>query len=233
MKFSSTVDLMRSIWRTLDRSTIRSIVLICLSVGVVGVSYGVTATAAGFPLWQVLALAVLVLGSASEFLFVGIAAASGNLLAAVVAGLLVNLRNFAYGMSAGEFLRPGWQKLVGAHLVNDESVAVAKAQSQLPRKQAAFWLSGLGILLCWPLGALLGASLGQIIQRPEALGLDAVFPAVLIGLILPALRDRKTLLAASTGTAVTLAATPFVPAGLAPLLALLAVLLVLPQRKLT
>ncbi|GAA1048345.1 AzlC family ABC transporter permease [Arthrobacter russicus] len=60
-----------------------------LSVGIVGVSYGVTATAAGFPLWQ-----ILVLGSSSEFLFVGIAAASGNLLAAVVAGLLVNLRNF-------------------------------------------------------------------------------------------------------------------------------------------
>ena len=222
---------MRSIWRTLDRSTIRSIALISLSVGIVGVSYGVTATAAGFPLWQILALAILVLGSSSEFLFVGIAAASGNLLAAVVAGLLVNLRNFVYGVSAGEFLRPGWRKFFGAHLVNDESVAVAKSQIGLRRKRAAFWLCGLGILLCWPLGALLGASLGQIVQRPESLGLDAVFPAVLLALVLPAMRERRTILAAAAGAALSLAATPFLPAGLAPLLALSALLLVLSRRS--
>ncbi|ABY22454.1 branched-chain amino acid permease [Renibacterium salmoninarum ATCC 33209] len=225
------VDHIRSIWRTLDRPTIRSILLICLSVGVVGISYGVTAKAAGFPLWQILALAILVLAASSEFLFVGIAAARGNLVAAVVAGLLVNIRNFAYGITAGEFLRPGWQKILGAHLVNDESVAVTKAHAGLQQKRAAFWLCGVGIMLCWPLGALTGALLGQVVQRPEVIGLDAIFPAALLALIAPSLRDGKTLLTAAAGTAVALAAIPFVPEGVAPLLALLAVVLVLPKRK--
>ncbi|XGU20469.1 hypothetical protein ACETU7_06855 [Rhodococcus sp. 3Y1] len=40
-------------------------VLICLSVAIVGASYGVTAGSAGFSLWQLLALAVLVLGASS------------------------------------------------------------------------------------------------------------------------------------------------------------------------
>ena len=79
-------------------------------------------------------------------------------------------------------------------------------------------------------GALLGASLGQIEQRPESLGLDAVFPAVLLALLLPAMRERRALLAAAVGTALSLAATPLLPVGLAPLLALSALLLVLPRR---
>ena len=131
-------------------------VLICLSMAIVGVSYGVTAGSAGFSLWQLLALAVLVLGASSEFLFIGIIAAGGSATAAVVAGLLINSRNFAYGMSAGSFLGrdrykdsgwrrgSGWRKLVGAHLVNDESVAVAMAQESVERKRAAFWFCGIG-----------------------------------------------------------------------------------------
>lgn len=152
-------------------------------------------------------------------------------MAAVVAGLLVNVRNFAYGISAGEFLHPGWQKVLGAHLVNDESIAVAKAQNSPEQKRAAFWFCGIGILLCWPLGALLGTSLGQFVQRPESLGLDAVFPSVLLALIVPALRNGKTLLTAAVGTAITVAAIPFVPDGVAPLLALIAVVLLLPERR--
>ncbi len=158
-------------------------VLICLSVAIVGASYGVTAGSAGFSLWQLLALAVLVLGASSEFLFIGIIAAGGGAVAAVIAGLLINSRNFAYGLAAGSFLGEarhtdsgwrrgsGWRKLVGAHLVNDESVAVAMAQESVERKRAAFWFCGIGIAVSWPIGALLGGLLGRVVRDPRRVGI--------------------------------------------------------------
>ncbi|MCD2104722.1 AzlC family ABC transporter permease [Rhodococcus erythropolis] len=228
---------MRSLWRTVDRDTIRVTVLICLSVAVVGVSYGVTAGSAGFSIWQLLALAVLVLGASSEFLFIGIIAAGGGALAAVAAGLLINSRNFAYGLAAGSFLGEarhrgsGWRKLVGAHLVNDESVAVAMAQGSVKQKRAAFWFCGIGIAVSWPIGALLGGLLGGVVQDPAALGLDAAFPVVILALVLPALREKVTLLAGVIGAAVAVATSPFLPSGTAPLVALLSLAVTIPFRE--
>jgi predicted branched-subunit amino acid permease len=80
------------------------------------------------------------------------------------------------------------------------------------------------VLLCWPAGAVLGALLGSVITDTGAFGLDAMFPAVILALIVPALRDRRLSRAAVTGAAIALAATPFLPPGLPELLALLALL---------
>jgi branched chain amino acid efflux pump len=80
------------------------------------------------------------------------------------------------------------------------------------------------VLVCWPLGALLGALLGQVVHDTDVLGLDATFPAVILALVFPALRQRRTLLAALVGAAIALAATPLLPAGLPVLVALLGLL---------
>ena len=198
------------------------------------------AVASGFPLWVPAALSVLVLAGASEFLFIGIVAAGGNPIAAALAGLLVNARHLPYGLALPDMTGPdmtspgvpgrGWRRLLGSHVMNDESVVFALAQEDLPRKRAAYWACGLGVLLCWPAGAVLGALLGGVIGNTNAFGLDAMFPAVILALIVPSLRDRATVRAALAGAAIALAAAPFLPAGLPVLLALAGVLaLVIPR----
>ena len=119
-------------------------------------------------------------------------AAGGNPLAAALAGLLVNARHLPYGLALPD-MRPGrgWRRLLGSHVMNDESVVFALAQEDLPRQRAAYWACGLGVLLCWP-GAILGALIGGVIGNTDAFGLDAMFPAVILALIVPALRDRVT-----------------------------------------
>jgi predicted branched-subunit amino acid permease len=114
--------------------------------------------------------------------------------------------------------------MLGSHVMNDESVAFALAQDDLPRKRAAYWACGLGVLICWPGGAILGALIGSFVRDTNAFGLDAMFPAVLLALIMPALRDRVTLRAALAGAVIALGAAPFLPAGLPVLLALAGVL---------
>jgi 4-azaleucine resistance transporter AzlC len=220
---------MSSIYRTLARGTLRDIALACLAVWFIGLSYGAIAVASGFPLWVPAAQSVLVLAGASEFLFIGIVAAGGNPLAAAAAGLLVNARHLPDGVTG-----PGpTRRLLGSHVMNDESVVFALAQEDLPRKRAAYWTCGLGVLLCWPAGAILGALIGSVIQNTSAFGLDAMFPAVILALIVPALRDRRLRRAAAIGAAIALAATPFLPAGLPELLALLALLTTIKDRKTT
>lgn len=216
---------MRSTWRTLAGGTRRDIVLVCLAVGLVALSYGAIAVADGFPMWLPAVQSVLVLAGSSELLFIGIVAAGGNPIATALAGLLVNARHVPYGLA----LPPGVtgsnlvSRLVGTHLMNDESVVFALAQNT--RARAAFWACGLGVLICWPAGAVAGALIGERIRDTSAFGLDAMFPAVILALILPKLSDRKTRNAALAGVAIALATTPFLPAGLPVLLALVAVVL--------
>jgi predicted branched-subunit amino acid permease len=63
----------------LKGDTIKAIILVCLAVGVVGMSYGSLAMAYGFPLWVPFVLSLTVLAGASEFMFIGIVASGGNL----------------------------------------------------------------------------------------------------------------------------------------------------------
>ena len=157
---------MSSIGRTLGRDVLRDIAVTCLAVLLIGLSYGAIAVAYGFPLWIPAAQSVLVLAGASEFLFIGIVAAGGNPFAAALAGLLVNARHLPYGLALPGITGPeingpdvtgpavtgrAWQRMVGAHMMNDESVVFALAQdifrvSEPPTGPAAwaYWSAGPG-----------------------------------------------------------------------------------------
>jgi 4-azaleucine resistance transporter AzlC len=219
---------MRSIWRTLDRRVLTDIGLACVAVFFIGLSYGAIAVASGFPLWVPAAQSVLVLAGASEFLFIGIVAAGGSPIAAALAGLLVNSRHLPYGLALPTGVTGRrWGRLLGTHVMNDESVVFALAQPDPARKRAAYWACGLGVLVCWPGGAVIGGLIGSAVHDTSAFGLDAMFPAVILALIVKDLRDTRMLRAALIGAAIALAATPFLPAGLPVLLALAAVLVLI------
>ena len=109
-------------------------------------------------------------------------------------------------------------------VMTDENVAFALGQDELKRKRAAYWACGIGIFICWNLGVLVGGQIGSVITDTDVFGLDAAFPAVLLALVLPSLRDKSTRTAALAGVVVALAVTPFLPAGLPVLLALVGLL---------
>jgi 4-azaleucine resistance transporter AzlC len=216
---------MRSMYRTLDRAVVRDIALVCLADALVGLSYGAITVGSGLDPWVPIALSLLVLAGASQFLFVGIVAAGGSPLAAAAAGLLVNARHLPFGLAVADAVGSGWRRMVGSHLMNDESVAFALRQRGREAQRAAYWVCGVAILVAWNAGVLVGAVAGAAVGEPDALGLDAAFPAVLLALVLPSLRDRSTRRAALAGAAIALAATPAVPAGLPVLLGLAGLLL--------
>lgn len=208
----------------LSKDTVKAIILVCVADGIVGLSYGSLASAEGFPLWVPVALSTLVLAGASEFLFIGIVAGGGSPVTAALAGLLVNARHLPFGITVKDLVGSGTRGLLGCHIMNDESVVFGISQPKLSQRRAAYWLCGIGIGLIWPFTVITGAAIGKFIPDVSVIGLDAVFPAILIALIFPALRQRRTLIPASCGAFLSIVATPFVPAGMPVLFSLLGLL---------
>lgn len=67
-------------------------------------------------------------------------------------------------------------------------------------------------------GTIVGVAVGPVLTNPNALGLDTLFPAFFLVLLIEEPRGRRRLAAAGGGAAIALGLTPLVPAGL-PILA--------------
>ncbi|MFD4673608.1 AzlC family ABC transporter permease [Lentzea sp. NPDC058450] len=222
---------MRSIWRTLDAALLRDVAAVALGAAVTGASFGAISVGTGMPWWMPVLMSLVIFAGGSQFMAVGIVAAGGSPAAAVVAGLVLNARHLPFGLAIGDVLgRSPLARVVGSHLLIDESTAFAMAQKDPTRARAAYWACGVALFFTWNTGVLLGALAGQAIGDPMTFGLDAAFPAAMLALTLPALKDAATRNAALTGAAIALVATPFLPAGV-PVLLALAGLLVFKKKE--
>lgn len=208
------------IWRTLDRALVRDVAALALAAFVIGVSFGAIAIATGLPAWLVAAMSVLVFAGGAQFLAVGLLAA-GSPAGALLGGLLLNARHLPFGLAVADAIGRRWPaRLLGSHLLIDESVAFAMAQADPARRRAAYWLSGAALFVMWNLGAGLGVLLGGTVADPDAFGLDAAFPAGLLALLGPSLRDPQTRRVAAVGAVIAVLTVPVLPAGVPVLLAL-------------
>ena len=75
-------------------------------------------------------------------------------------------------------------------------------------------LIGAGLLLyvVWVGGTALGTVIGDLLD-PEAIGLDAAFPALFLALLAPYLRNRRALVTGLVAGGITLVLLPFAPPG--------------------
>lgn len=198
---------------------------IAVATGVAGVSFGVLAVGAGLSAAQACAMSLLVFTGGSQFATVGVIASGGSAAAAVAGGLLLALRNMAYGLSLTPLLRGRPRRGLASHLVIDESTAMARAQDDPAAARGAFWFTGLAIFVLWNLGTLGGALAGGGLGDPRAYGLDAMFPAAFLALLVPQLKQLGAREAALAGALIAVVLVPLTPAGL-PVLAACAGVLV-------
>ena len=223
---------MRTVTRTPDRALLRDAAAIAAAMVAVGASFGAIAIATGLPTWVPFVMSTAVFAGGAQFMAIGLIAA-GNPVAAVLAGLLLNARHLPFGLAVSETVGPRWwHRVLGSHLMTDEVVAFTLATDDPVRRRRTYWLIGVTLFVSWNIGTLLGVLLGGATGDPATLGLDAAFPAGLIALLMPSLRDRGTRLVALTGAAVAVLATPVLPAGLPVLTALLGLaVLLIPRRR--
>jgi 4-azaleucine resistance transporter AzlC len=181
---------------------------------VFGVSFGVLARAAGMGQIAPVVMSVTTFAGSAQFAVASILGAGGGLVTAIAAAVLLNLRYGPIGLSAATTLQgPWWRRALGAQLIVDESWAIAQQDDgRLDRHLLVG--AGLLLLVCWTLGTAIGAFAGDLVADPEALGLDAAFPALFLALLWSQVRERSRLLAALGGAAIALALMPFTGPGI-------------------
>jgi predicted branched-subunit amino acid permease len=216
-----------------DRSaTLRDAIGLGSAVGLYGVAFGAAAVGAGLHPWQALAMSLLMFTGASQFALVGVLGAGGGALAAVGSALLLGTRNTVYGVRLAPLLSPrgGLRRAGAAHWVIDETTAMAVAAPDRELSRLAFWVTGGTIYLGWNATTLVGALGAGALGGTAQAALDSIVPAAFLALLWPRLQRGAAEAAvqrrvALGGAVVALALTPFVPAGVQVVLAVVAVAL--------
>ena len=203
---------------------IRSAIGIGVYAAAFGATFGAVAVAAGLSRGQAQALSLVLFSGASQLALAGVVGAGGSAWTALGPTLLLALRNGFYGVTLAPILQArGVRRFVTAHLVIDETTAMATAQTRTREQRLAFWWTGLVLFGCWNAGTFLGALVGSAVDT-DVLGLDAAGPAVFLALVWPAFRRVRARWVGLAGAAIAVALVPVVPHGVPVLAAALAAL---------
>lgn len=189
-----------------------------------GISFGVLAQPVMGSVAPIV-MSVVVFAGGAQFAALSVLEAGGAAGAAISAGLLMNARFLPMGFAIAPSLRgrPLARAAQGQALVDASFAIASRGDGTFDRglllgatiPQAIGWIGGTVI------GTLGGAGLGD----PERLGLDAIFPAFYLILLIEEVGGRRALVAAALGAAITLALTPAAPAGVPVIAASLAALI--------
>lgn len=201
------------------RAIIRDSLAVGLATGAYGTGFGAISVSSGLSVWQTCALSLLMFTGASQFALVGVAAAGGSPFSAAATALLLGTRNTLYGLRMAPLL--GWRgarRVVGAHVLIDESTAMAVTRETQEEARTGFVWTGVSILVLWNLFTFIGAVAGDLIGDPKTYGLDAAVGAAFLALLWPRLTTGRNRVVALLAAALALAIAGVVPAGV-PVLA--------------
>ncbi|MBS1886498.1 MAG: AzlC family ABC transporter permease [Actinobacteria bacterium] len=187
-------------------------------------TFGVLARTAGWQAAEPIVFSALAFSGSGQLGALAILSVGGGVTAAVASAAFLNLRFLPMGVSVAPALSGGrLSRFAQAQALTDASwVAAARLDGTFDRRTLV--ANGAAQYAAWVLGTVAGACVGPRLISPEALGLDAVFPAFFLALLADQLRDREpgsrprpVPLAALAGL-LTLALVPVTPPGI-PILA--------------
>ncbi|MBJ7329996.1 MAG: AzlC family ABC transporter permease, partial [Solirubrobacteraceae bacterium] len=193
-------------------------------------SFPVLAEDVGFsPVACVITSAIVFAGSA-QFTAVAILSQGGTAGAAILAATLMNSRFLPMGIALGPSLPGGpLKRAIQGQPVVDSSWAIASRGDGTFDRWILFGAT-IPQFITWVSGTAVGAAVGNRLGDPDSLGLDAIYPAFFLSLLILEARSGRARGVAALGAAIALVLTPVAPAGVPVLLASLAALVALWRR---
>jgi len=182
------------------------------SVFVYGTVFGGLAVQAGLRPLEVWGMSVLVFAGASQFVAVPLLAAGAPAAAIVLTTYVINMRHYLMAATLAPSFRAfprGWLALV-AHVINDESFAVAVARRH-PPDPWVFIGSAAAVSGAFLAGVAVGTPLGGLVADPARWGLDFAFPAVFLALVALQLRRPADWVVALMAAALAVAIARVLP----------------------
>ena len=171
------------------------------------------------------AFSALVFAGAAQFAALAVLADGGGAGTAILAGILLNARFIPMGVAFGPSATGGrLARVLQGQAIVDASWALANRGGG--RFDRDFLLGATAMAYpAWVGGTLLGVLGGDLLGDPKSLGLDAIFPAFFLALLVDEAKERSAIPVALAGAAIALALTPVAPPGVPILAASLAVLI--------
>jgi 4-azaleucine resistance transporter AzlC len=198
------------------RAGMRTGIGLAAAAFVLAVTFGATARTEGWGVIAPVVCSVLVFSGSAQFALATALAGGGGVVPAVASAALINGRFLPMGVAVTPSLKGSrWRRAVEAQSVVDASwVAAHLGAGRFDRER----LIGATIVQ-WP-AWVAGTAVGVLVAPPpdlvDRLGLDIVFPAFFLLLLLDELRSaRRAVVAAGIGAVTSAGLLWLVPAGVA------------------
>ena len=190
-----------------------------LAIFVVGISFGVLARSLGWGIIAPIVFSVIAFSGSAQFAVAAVLGAGGSAIAAILAAVLLNARFGPMGVAVAPYLKGGplRRALEGQAVVDTSWALASRGGGRFDREFMIGATVPQGV--AWILGTSLGAVGGDFIGDPERLGLDVIFPAFFLVLLVEELRGgRRAVVVALVAAVLALTLVPFAPPGV-PVLA--------------
>lgn len=153
----------------------------------VSFAFGISAVAAGVPVWGAALISMTNVTSAGQFAGLGLIAAGAPLAEQALTQLVINLRYALMSLSLSQKLAPGigvLERLLMAFLNTDEVFAVASSQEGAVGRRYFYGLM-IAPYLGWSLGTVLGAAAGSILPATVQSALGIAIYGMFLAIIVP------------------------------------------------
>lgn len=184
-----------------------------LATVLLGISFGVLARSLGWGALAPIVFSVAAFSGSAQFASASVLGAGGGVVAAVTAAVLLNARFGPMGVAVAPYLKGGplRRALEGQAIVDASWALASRGDGRFDRE----FMIGATIpqLMAWIGGTIIGVLGGDFIGDPAQLGLDVVFPAFFLALLVDELRGARAITAALLAGVLALALVPFTPPG--------------------
>jgi 4-azaleucine resistance transporter AzlC len=213
------------------RAGLRAGLIFSLPTFVLAVSFGVLARQLGWGIVAPIVSSAVVFSGSAQFALADVLGAGGSALAAILAAVLVNARFGVMGVAAASAFKGGrLRRAFEGQATVDASWALANQGGGRFDRELLIGAT-LPQYVAWVGGTAIGVLAGDAID-PEALGLDVLFPAFFLGLLIDELRaGRRQITAAAIAAGIAFALIPFTPPGIPIIAACVAALLGLRSER--
>lgn len=207
---------------------------LALVVFVVAISFGVLARSLGWGILAPIAFSITTFSVTAQFAVAVVMGAGGGVFLAIAAAVLSNARFFPMGMAVGPSLYGGRLRraLEGQTIISTSWALAFRGEGRFDR---AFMIGAtVPQYVAWVAGTVVGVSAHVVgVEGFERLGLDAIFPAFFLAVLIREFRsgEKRVIATIAMAAALTVALVPTTPSGVPMLAACAAALLGLKGRS--
>ena len=197
MQSKRTIQFLSSVWKGAKQA-----IPIVLGIVPTGMAYGILAQQTGLGFWTTLGMSLFVFAGASQFMAVSMmhnAVAPGAIIGAT---FMVNFRYVLMSAAIAPHLNNWkmWRRALFGGMLTDETFILHSLNfsSGVIDFVSAVALNS-SLYFSWAASNIVGYNLGAMIANPEVWGLDFALPAMFVGLLMSACKDKMGAVAAIVG----------------------------------